>query len=228
MSKLPQKNLAIQLRKKGLSYSEILKDIPVAKATLSVWFKEVGLSAPQKQRLTHKRIAAALRGSLSRKRYRIELTEQIKNEAIKEVGKLNKKFFWLIGAALYWAEGAKQKEHNVAARTVFSNSDPLMIKFFYQWLIDICGIKRDKMYLEIYLHSGCDVTSIKAFWSRFLKINVENLNKIRYKPNKFKNYRKNTGEDYHGVVRIVVRRSTNLNRKIMGWVDGVYKQFVDN
>jgi len=45
---------AIELRKKGLSYSEILKCVPVAKSTLSLWLRSVGLSKKQRQRLTDK------------------------------------------------------------------------------------------------------------------------------------------------------------------------------
>ena len=50
------KSKAIELRKQGFSYSEILKQIPVAKSTLSVWLKNVGLSKKQKQKLTKKKI----------------------------------------------------------------------------------------------------------------------------------------------------------------------------
>jgi hypothetical protein len=46
------KERAIMLRKKGLSYREILVEIPVAKSTLTEWFKTVGLTVAQKQRLT--------------------------------------------------------------------------------------------------------------------------------------------------------------------------------
>ncbi len=56
MSKFNLKEKAIELRRKGFSYSEILKEILVAKSTLSIWLKEVGLSISQKQKITAKRI----------------------------------------------------------------------------------------------------------------------------------------------------------------------------
>jgi orotate phosphoribosyltransferase-like protein len=58
MAKPNLKQKAIQLRMNGLTYSEILKCIPVAKSTVSLWLREVDLSVPQKQRITKKRIAA--------------------------------------------------------------------------------------------------------------------------------------------------------------------------
>jgi len=225
MSKSELKLKAIELRKQGYSLREILKDVPVAKATLSVWFKNVGLSVPQKQRLTQKRIEAALRGSRKRKAERIRLTEQIKEDAMAELGKLTEEVFWLVGAALYWAEGSKQKEHNVSAPIRFSNSDPKMIKFFYRWLTKICKIEPEEIYIELYIHRGCDVEHIKKFWAEVLEKNIKDFERIRYKPNKFKSYRKNTGEEYFGLIRINVARSTNFNRKITGWIDGLCKQF---
>ncbi|MDD3728951.1 MAG: hypothetical protein PHH50_01355 [Candidatus Pacebacteria bacterium] len=52
--KIKEKEKAIKLRKKGLSYNDILKEIPVAKSTLSLWLRDVGLSKRQRQKLTEK------------------------------------------------------------------------------------------------------------------------------------------------------------------------------
>ncbi len=47
--KKEERKKAIQLRKKGLSYSKILKQVPVAKSTLSLWLRSVGLTKRQKK-----------------------------------------------------------------------------------------------------------------------------------------------------------------------------------
>lgn len=54
IQKIEEKKKAIELRKQGLSYREILEQIPVAKSSLSLWLRSVGLSKKQKQRLTEK------------------------------------------------------------------------------------------------------------------------------------------------------------------------------
>ena len=54
------KERAIKLRREGLSYSEILQKIPVAKSTLSLWLRSIGLSKKQVQRLTEKKLLAIL------------------------------------------------------------------------------------------------------------------------------------------------------------------------
>jgi transposase len=60
--KVKEKEIAIELRRQGYSYSEILKRVPVAKSTLSLWLRSLGLAKQQKQRLTEKRLAALKRG----------------------------------------------------------------------------------------------------------------------------------------------------------------------
>lgn len=50
------KEKAVSLRKQGKTYAEILKEIPVAKSTLSEWFRDVKLSKPQVQRLTLRKL----------------------------------------------------------------------------------------------------------------------------------------------------------------------------
>ena len=59
---------SIEMRKQGLSYRQILEVVPVAKSTLSLWLRGVGLSKRQNQQLTDRRIAAAKRGAESRRR----------------------------------------------------------------------------------------------------------------------------------------------------------------
>ena len=225
MVKVVEKQKAVELRREGATYSEILKEICVSKSTLSLWLKEVGLSVPQKQRITEKRMATQRKGALAKRKIRLDLVKRIECEAADEIGHVDKNVFWIVGAALYWAEGNKQKPHDVSCGVKFSNSDPLMVRYFYKWLTDICCLGVQDLIFEIYVHSGCNVPEIKKFWSDELDLDIGYFEKIRFKPNKFRSYRKNTGEEYHGVVRINVKRSTNLNRRIMGWVKGLCNQF---
>jgi len=222
-AKIEQKNKAIELRKQGFSYSEILEKIPVAKSSLSLWLKSVKLANSQKQRLTDKKLASALRGAQKRKDNRIKITEEIKDKAQKEIGNLTKKELWLIGIALYWAEGAKEKNHSVGIK--FSNSDPLMIKLFIKWLSEICKISKEDIYFEIYLHE-CErnrENEIIKYWINITGFPVEYFKKIRWKKNKIKTKRQNIGAKYFGLVNINVKKGTSLNRKIQGWVNGICK-----
>lgn len=221
--KATAKEKAINLRRQGFSYSEILKQIPVAKSTLSLWLRSVGLSKKQKQRLTEKKLASIRRGAIAKRNQRIEIVRLIKNKAISEIKNISNRELWLIGVSLYWAEGAKQKEHNVSQKVAFSNGDPLMIKLFLKWLKEILKISDSNIFFEIYTHENLknkNVQTIK-YWSKITNSPKYKFDRIYYKTNKIQTKRKNVGIDYHGLLRICIRKSTNLNRKISGWIDGI-------
>ncbi|MDO8509965.1 MAG: hypothetical protein Q7S24_02370 [bacterium] len=225
MAKNIEKNQAVDFRKQGMTYSEILKKIPIAKSTLSLWLQEVGLSVIQKQNITEKRLAAGRRGGLRRRLDRINSTKKIKDEAEKELGILGKNTFWMVGAALYWAEGNKQKENNVASPVRFSNSDPEMIKFFRKWLIEFCEIKSEEIKYELYIHETSNIEDAKKYWSEIIVADKSQFTPVRLKKGNSVSYRKNKGKGYFGLIRMNVKQSTNLNRRIMGWVEGICKQF---
>ncbi|MBU2082388.1 hypothetical protein KKH14_03140 [Patescibacteria group bacterium] len=217
MSLSEYKIQAIKLRKKGLSYSEILKNIPVAKSTLALWLHSVGLSKKQKQRLTDKKLASALRGAARKKEIRIQKTQVIFQKAAKDIKNISQRELLLIGMALYWAEGSKQKDNNISARVRFSNSDPKMIKLFLLWLNKVCGIELSDVRCDLYIHEKANSINAKSFWEKEINVPVES---IYYKKSKFTK-RKNIGDNYVGLVSINVKRSADLNRKISGWIESV-------
>lgn len=225
IQKPKEREKAIKLRKRGFSYSEILKEIPVAKSTLSLWLRSVGLARKQKQRLTEKRLAAALRGSIKKREQRIAITNEIKTKARNEIGKLSNRELWLTGVALYWAEGTKQKEHNVSQKVKFSNTDPIMIKVFLRWLQNICGIPKSEISFRISLHETAinKLDKVQKYWAKITGLPINNFQKIDWKKHRINTKRKNTGEKYFGLLNVYIRNSTNLNRKIQGWIEGIYK-----
>lgn len=217
------KEKAINLRKRGLSYSEILKQIPVAKSTLSLWLRSVGLSKKQKQILTDRKLASMKRGAFAKKNQRIQLSEKIKKESRAEIKLINKKELMLIGAALYWAEGSKAKEHNISQGIIFSNSDPLMIKLFLKWLKEVLKVKTSDINPEIYIHENSknNIKKVIKYWSHIINIPDKEFQHIYFKKNKISTKRKNIGKNYYGLLRVRVRKSTNLNRKVSGWIEGI-------
>ncbi|OHA17878.1 MAG: hypothetical protein A3H57_04390 [Candidatus Taylorbacteria bacterium RIFCSPLOWO2_02_FULL_43_11] len=222
-NKILQKENALTLRKQGLSYSEILQKVPVAKSTLSNWLHSVGLSKHQKQRLTDKKLLSALRGAQSKKDKRIALTKKIHSEAISEIGRLSKRELWLIGAALYWAEGSKEKNNSVGTGVNFSNSDSHMIRLFVRWLLDICCIERERIHFEIYIHENNKhrLDEVRRHWALSTGFSADYFKQIYFKRNKIRTKRKNIGALYFGVLRVKVNASSTLNRRIAGWVRGI-------
>ena len=226
MTKENLKNKAIKLRKDGKSYSEILKHIPVAKSTLSLWLRSVNLSKRQKQSLTLKKLQAAWRGGEAKKRDRIERSKKIIEQAKMEIDKITKRDLLLLGTMLYWAEGCKEKEYNPGTGTIFCNSDFLMIKLYLKWLKDCLFISEDRLVFEIYIHETHkdNIENVRHFWSEKTGFPVALFKKVCFKKNKINGNRKNKGLKYNGLLRITVRKSSILNRRIAGWVEGVCKQ----
>jgi hypothetical protein len=217
---ISRKEKAITLRKQGHSYSEILKEVSVAKSTLSLWLRSVNLAKQQKQNITAKRIAGALRGAKVRKDQRIKITKEINDRARRDVKSINENDIWLIGIALYWAEGAKEKENGTRSGIKFSNSDPRMILLFRKWLVNVFSINYSDLVYELYIHETANIEKAKTYWSQILSTPTEGI-RVYLKKNKIKTIRKNIGNDYKGLIRIKVNKSTNLNRKISGWIDGI-------
>ena len=218
IKKEQEKKRAIELRKKGFSYNEILREVPIAKSTLSVWLKDIGIAKPQKQKLTLKRKQAQQKAQEACRKIRIEKESKIINAAKKEVGHISRKDLWLMGTIIYWAEGTKQKKNNVSQRVSFGNSDPNMVVLFDKWLREICNWNKKQLIYSISIHKTADKEKARKFWENILKIKID---RIYFKTHNPKTNRKNINEDYYGLLRIDARRSTDLNRKIWGWILGI-------
>lgn len=225
IKKTLEKRKAVRLRREGKTYSEILSQIPVAKSTLSIWLGEVGLSKPQKQRITELRMISQKKGALRRRMQRVELSTSIFEQAEKEIGSINERELWLIGTMLYWAEGSKQKDWNVSQPLQFTNSDPIMIRLFLKWLKNSLKIEDSELIISLAIHenSKSRLPKVVSHWKSITGIKDPFSDRVYFKRHKDKGYRRNLGEKYYGTVRITVKRSTNLNRKITGWVNGVCK-----
>lgn len=220
--KSAEKKKAIQLRKEGKTYSEILAEIPIAKSTLSEWLKSVQLAKPQKQRITKKRKESALRGARIRHETRVSEVRALEHSGIAEIGSISNRELWLIGTALYWAEGSKQYDHSPSMGVIFNNSDSRMAKVFLKWLAQM-NVPASATCFELYVHETrkSEVFAFKCWWAKELGISARQLDRVYFKKGNPKTNRKNIADLYHGLIRIKVNSSTVLNRKINGWVYGI-------
>lgn len=212
-----EKIKAIKLRKEGFSYNEILQEVPIAKSTLSVWLRGIGLSKKQNQRLTSRKREAQTKACEACRNIRTEKQTTIINLAKSEIKNISQKEFWIAGALLYWAEGAKQNEHNISQRVSFSNSDPKMILLFDKWLKKFCDITPENIIYSIYIHETANTEKAREFWEGILKTKINRLYLKKHNPKTNRKYFK----DYNGLIQLDVRRSTDLNRKIKGWILGI-------
>src|SRR3989338_9053 len=98
------KQIVIDLRRKGLSYSEIKKTIFVPKSTLSSWLKKIKLTDEQKERLKKKRLDAAMAGAIKKNLKTEQAIEEIKKSSAEDIVKISNRELWPLGIMLYWKE----------------------------------------------------------------------------------------------------------------------------
>ena len=100
--------LGKDLRRLGLTYGEIRELIPVPKATLSYWCREIGLTEDQVEAIRERTGPDSRRGiPVDTQWRRREEIVQIRDEArLFALDRLDDPFF-VAGVVLYWGEGAK-------------------------------------------------------------------------------------------------------------------------
>ena len=222
------KERATMLRKEGKSYADILRSVPVAKSTLSLWLRNVGLSKRQQQTLSARKLESAKRGAYKRKENRITQTKELVTKAKNDIHALSDYELLLVGAALYQAEGSKEKEGQPGIGLLFSNSDPAMHRVVLAWYGRILHVPAGEITYELYVHQQAveRLEEIRAFWAAELNLPVNKLTRVYYKKDKKGTSRKNVGNVYYGLLRTRVSKSSTLNRRTVGWAMGIHDQVV--
>jgi transcriptional regulator with XRE-family HTH domain len=209
---------ARELREQGLDYEEIVAELGVSKSSVSLWVRDM----PRPERLTEQacreRSLELFRRYWAAQRPIREAARQADvRAAFAEIGQLNDREVLIAGAIAYWCEGTKNKPHNRRIdRVAFINSDPALICFFMRFLA-VAGITRDRLICRLHIHESADVEAAQRFWLDVTGLEPEQFARPTLKRHNPTTVRKNTGDNYHGCLRIDVRRGAGLYRKIEGW-----------
>jgi hypothetical protein len=139
------------------------------------------------------------------------------------IGPLTDSELFLLGVALYWAEGSKSKSYDRRERVTFINSDPQVIDVFVAWL-RLLGVAADRCRFRLQIHETADVAAAEAFWAERLGVPRAAFSRATLKKHVPKTNRLNVGADYHGCLVISVLKSTELYRNIEGWWSAIHAQ----
>jgi hypothetical protein len=71
------------------------------------------------------------------------------------------------------------------------------------------------------IHESGDVAAAQQFWLAVTSADSRLFSKPSLKRHNPKTTRKNVGDDYHGCLRISIRHSSALLRKIEGWAGAI-------
>ena len=89
------------------------------------------------------------------------------------------------GLMLFLCEGDKPKDN--LRKVQLTNSDPMILAYFVQWLEAYYLVPRKSMKLRLHLWRGSNERRAKTFWSKNLGIPSDNFTKTWFKPRGYKN-----------------------------------------
>jgi len=212
---------ARQLREQGLAYNQIAAELGVSKSSVSLWVRDL----PRPEWLSYeeccRRVAEGVRRYWAAERpVREARREATLAAAAAEIGKLTQREILIAGAISYWCEGAKNKPYHRHDRVTFINSDPALITLFLRFL-DAAGVDRNMIIYRVYIHETADVAGAERFWLEVSGADPTLFRRPVLKRHHPQTVRKNVGADYRGCLRLDVRRSADLYRRIEGWMRAV-------
>ncbi|WP_329457473.1 hypothetical protein [Streptomyces sp. NBC_01497] len=211
---------ARELRLQGLTYDRIQLELGCSKSSISLWVRDL----PKPERRDAKEQAALA----ARKRWDHELAvrdeerQRTKAAATAEIGRLTDRELFMVGVALYWAEGSKDKTYARRERAVFINSDPEVITLYLAWL-DLLGVEREHLRFRVSIHESADVEGAERHWAGLARTDPSAFQPATLKKHNPKTVRKNVGGSYRGCLVVVVQQSADLYRRIEGWWYGIVR-----
>lgn len=212
-TKVQERERALELRKLGYSYKDILKEISVSKSTISSWLKDLPTTAEEKRYLKDRVDANISRGRIksatANRRNRLERDQIIFEEAKKQFDQYKNNPLFYIGISLYWAEGAKR-----SSIFQFMNSDSDMVNTMIRWCSTFFNKDIKEMYLRVYMHKVYGYENCEKQWSKDTGIPLDRFKKTIYKPSGLGVKKRPM---YKGCVRLEIKNGTVLFKKMQFW-----------
>lgn len=210
----------IKDRKSGMTFGEISRKYEISKSTVSLWCKDLKLNNEVKKLIKDNWLKntknARIKGSLTNKKKRTDSIEKEYFKAKEMIGRISERDLMIMGVGLYWAEGSKKE---TGSGFSFINSDQIMIKLIYEWLFKIMNIRKEQLTINLAInmvHKGREQEILK-FWSNLLDFPVGDFGNTTFiKTNLLRRY--DNHSNYYGMLRIKVKSSSWLRRRILGMI----------
>lgn len=219
MAKSILRQAARELRDKGLGIKTIAHKLGVSSSSVSLWCRDIVLNPEQIKELERRshdpRYGRRLEYAQRLRETKNKKIHDLLEEGKREIGTATKRELFVAGIALYWAEGFK-KDNLVG----FSNSDPAMIAIFTKWL-HLCGVAKNRLKFRVGVNEAYrdKIHDIERYWKKALHIPPDQFQKPFFQRVQWKKVY-DRPKEYHGVLRVRVAKSTDLLRKIRGWIEG--------
>jgi hypothetical protein len=212
LSKVETKQKAIELRRTGLSYKEIMDVLHVPKSSLSNWISRIELTTEQQQRLEKNiskgRDFSRFKAGQTNSRKRIDRENRVVVEANKGFETNKHDSFFLMGICLYWAEGGKKTRY-----FQFVNSDSEMIALMIKWVGKFLDIQKENIKYRLYIHEPYAHEKCEEYWASKIRVSPSIFQKTIYKPTPHK-VKKNP--NYKGCFAMTITK-VDLFYTLMTW-----------
>lgn len=218
---------AIELRGEGLSVNDIAGELGVANSTAFQWVRHLPLDRDTeraRQKREHSKMMTDAQWAAYRER-RDARRAEVRSEAAAAVGELTDHELMLVGAAIYWCEGAKSKPWRRLDRIVFTNSDPMLLEIFLRFL-ESQGRERALLSYRVSIHESADHAAAVDWWIERLGLPRERFLRTTLKRHQPRTNRQNIGSEYRGCLVVTVPRARELYWRIEGLVGGMARQAI--
>lgn len=207
------KEIALGLRRGGLSYYEISKTLGVPKSTLSGWFSRIDWSVELKKKLTKQAFEKsypafhAMReaNSLRWRKWR----ESARKEAEFQFFPLSNNPLFIAGVMIYWGEGDKIPKNPIRV----SNTDPQMLAIFRRFLINVCGVPSDRIKASLIIYPDLSDEICRDFWVTHTGVPSTQFYKTQTIQGKHKTKRSPYG------ICVIQTSTRQLKEKILVWIE---------
>jgi len=198
------KNQAIKLRKKGLTYSEIvsLLNVRIPKGTLSFWCKNLTLPNDYQKKIKNinklnleKARVKAIEAAKTTRQKQIDAIKIENGHLLRDIQNINVAKIAL--AMLYLGEGSKNRKRGSLS---FGNSDPKVITLFMDLMHKVYKLDESKFRCTLLCRADQDIEKLEKLWSSITKIPLAQFYKAQIDPRTIGKPTKKI--DYKGVCKI--------------------------
>ena len=215
--------VALALRRKGMSIGSIAQKLEISKSSASIWCRDIVLSDRQTKILIANKVAAGFQGrqkgaDMNRNR-KLNAVDFYIEKSRHQISDLSIRDLLIAGSTLYWAEGSKSES---TSGFLFVNSDPEMIIFMKTFLIKIMNVESKDIICTVQVNKIHQprISKILKFWSSLLELPPTQFNKPFYIKTEQKKVYENY-DSYYGILRMKVRKSSNLKYHVLGLIQAL-------
>lgn len=178
--KTTEQTRARDLRAQGWTIKEIEGELGVSRSSVSIWVRDVEVDPEVwAERVRSRRNHGWDKRKETFERRRAVEAASDREDALRLLGEVSDRDFFIGGIVLYAGEGSKTR-----GSVKLPNSDPRMILFFLSWLRRFFDIDESRLRVWLYLHEGLDLDAAVQFWSGLTDIPVTQFGKpYRANPN---------------------------------------------